>query len=525
MFERYTEKARRALFFARFEASQFGSPNIETEHLLLGLLREDRALADRFVRPPASMESIRKQIEARTTVRERVSTSVDLPLSQESERVLAYAAEEAEQLSHKDIGTEHLLLGLMREEKCFAAEILQGCGLRLPTIREELSRVQSEKVASKVPAKEPVLSDLDSAAMSTIQEELGRLRSERAASQLLLETSLLSEFSRDLTQSARENRLDPLIGRENELQRVVHILCRRTKNNPVLIGEPGVGKAAMVKGLAGRIADGSVPSLLSDKRILALDLSPILASARLSGRFEARLRTLVRELIEAQNALIFMEQLYALRGTEGSLDAADILKPALSRGEIQCIGAATPADYRQSIEKEPWLERFFQSVKVPPPDEADAIKILFGIKDRYETFHSVTYTDEALQYAVYHSNRYLPERYLPDKAIDLIDEAGACVKLRQSALPEEVVESQKRIKFVVDRVENAVLAHDSEKARFYSNEEHKERENLRRLREKYHIDESAHGPPWRVTRQDIEEVLGRWTGVSIKDEGTQGAGV
>ncbi len=521
MFERYTEKARRAMFFARFEASQFGSPKIETEHLLLGLLREDKALAHRFVRPPASMESIRKQIEARTTVREKVSTSVDLPLSQESERVLAYAAEEAEQLSHKDIRTEHLLLGLLREEKCFATEILHGCGLRLATIREELRRVQSEKVASKVPTEEPVLSDLDSAALSTIQEELGRLRSERAASQLLLETSLLSEFSRDLTQSARENRLDPLIGRENELQRVVHILCRRTKNNPVLIGEPGVGKAAMVRGLAGRIADGSVPSLLADKRILALDLSPILASARLSGQFEARLRTLVRELMEAQNAIIFIEELYALRGTEGSLDVADILKPALSRGEIQCIGAATPADYRQSIEREPWLERCFQGVKVPPPNEADAIKILFGIKDRYEKFHGIKYTDEALQYAVYHSNRHIPDRYLPDKAIDLIDEAGACVKLRQSSLPEEVVEAQKRVKVVVRRMESAIANHEFEQERFYSDEVRKERENLRLLREKYHVDETALGT---VTRQDIEEVLARWTGISIKDEGAQGEG-
>jgi len=206
-----------------------------------------------------------------------------------------------------------------------------------------------------------------------------------------------------------------------------------------------------------------------------------------------------------------------LRGAEGLLDAADILKPALSRGEIQCIGAATPADYRQSIEKEPWLERCFQGVKVPPPSEADAVKILLGIRDRYEKFHSVKYTDEALQYAVYHSNRYLPDRYLPDKAIDLMDEAGACVKLRQSSPPQELADAEKRLKFVVDRLENATLAHDLEKARFYSNEERKERENLRQLREKHHINESALAT---VTRQDIEELLMRWTGISIEDEGT-----
>ena len=506
MFERYTEKARRAVFFARFEASQFGSPQIESEHLLLGLLREDKALVARLPASSASLESIRKQIEARTTIREKVPTSVDLPLSLECKRVLAYAEEEAEQLSHKHIGTEHMLLGLLREEKCFAAELLQAYGLCLSTIREELSQLPKEKTAAK-----PVEDALP------LVEESATAISYRARGSKRAGTPLLSVFSRDLTQAATENRLDPLIGRENELERVVHTLCRRTKNNPVLIGEPGVGKAALVRGLAGRIASGNVPSPLVDKRILALDLSPMLATARQSGQFEARLRTLVRELMEAEHAIIFIEELYALRGAEGLLDAADILKPALSRGEVQCIGAATPADYRRSVEKEPWLERCFQGVKVPPPSEADAVKILFGIRDRYEKFHSVKYTDLALECAVYQSNRYLPDRYLPDKAIDLMDEAGACVKLRQSALPQELADAEKRLKFVVDRLENATLAHDLEKADFYSTEERKERENLRQLREKHHINESALGT---VTPRDIEELLMRWTGISIEDEAT-----
>ena len=490
MFERYTEKARCVIFFARYAASQSGSPYIETEHLLLGLLREDKALIFRFLRCHASVEFIRKQIEGHTTIREKVSTSVDLPLSNECKRVLAYAAEEAERLSHKHIGTEHLLLGLLREEKCFAAEILHERGLRLSTIREELAR--------------------------TSQEE--------AQPQRQREFSLLSEFSRDLTQAARDTQLDPLVGRESELERVIQILCRRTKNNPVLIGEAGVGKTAIVEGLSQRIADGEVPSLLADKRILALDLSLIVAGTKYRGQFEERLKTMMKELMESQNAIIFIDELHTLVGAgsaEGSLDAANILKPALSRGEIQCIGATTPGEYRKSIEKDRSLERRFQPVKVPPPDEGDATKILFGIKDRYEKFHAVTYTDDAINFAVSHSNRYIPDRLLPDKAIDLIDEAGARVKLRQTSLPEEIAEVQKRITFIVHRMENAIANHEFEKACFYSDEERKERENLRALREQYHLDESSTGV---VGREDIEDVVSRWTGVpvtSIKEEESQ----
>jgi len=487
MFERYTEKARRVIFFARYEASQFGSPYIETEHLLLGLLREDKTLANRFLRSHAAVESIRKQIEGHTTIREKVSTSVDLPLSHECKRVLAYGAEEAERLSHKHIGTEHLLLGLLREEKCFAAEILHERGLRLSTIREELQRSQSEKVSSNRPK----------------------------------ESSLLAEFSRDLTQSAMDSALDPLIGRDYELERVVQILCRRTKNNPVLIGEPGVGKTAIVEGLAQKIAEGDVPSFLADKRILALDLSLIVAGTKYRGQFEERLKTIMKELMENQNAIIFIDELHTLVGAgsaEGSLDAANILKPALSRGEIQCIGATTPAEFRKSIEKDRSLERRFQAVKVPPPSETDAVKVLFGIKDRYEKFHAVGYTDEAIEAAVYTSSRYIPDRYLPDKAIDLIDEAGARVKLRATTLPSDLADIQKRIKFIVHRMENAIANHEFEKARFYSDEERKERENMRQLREKYNLDDTSTGV---VTKDDIEDVVARWTGVpmtSIKEE-------
>ncbi len=481
MFERYTEKARRVIFFARYEASQYGSPYIETEHLLLGLMREDKALANRFLRQQGSIESIRKEIEARITIRERISTSVEVPLSAECKRILNMAGEEAERLGVKHVGTEHLLLGILREEKCFGAEILMERGLRLSALREELSRTTGEKTTASRPK----------------------------------ETSLLAEFSRDLTQAATEGSLDPLVGREGEVERVIQILCRRTKNNPVLIGEPGVGKTAIVEGLAQRISDGDVPPFLADKRILSLDLSLIVAGTKYRGQFEERLKTIMKELMESQNSIVFIDELHTLVGAgsaEGSLDAANILKPALSRGEIQCIGATTPGEYRKSVEKDRSLERRFQAVKVPAPNEEEAIQVISGVRERYEKFHAVSYTDEALRYSVYLSNRYIPDRFLPDKAIDLIDEAGARVKLRQASVPEEVAEVQKRVKFITHRMESAIAAHEFEKARFYSEEERKEKENLRVLRERYKLDDASTGI---VTREDIEEVVSRWTGIAV----------
>ncbi len=372
-------------------------------------------------------------------------------------------------------------MGVLREEKSFGAEILLERGLRLSAVREELTRSAGEKV----PVNRPK------------------------------EASLLAEFSRDLTQAAMEGQLDPLVGRDKELERAIQILCRRTKNNPVLIGEPGVGKTAIVEGLAQRISDGDVPPFLADKRILSLDLSLIVAGTKYRGQFEERLKTIMKELMESQNAIVFIDELHTLVGAgsaEGSLDAANILKPALSRGEIQCIGATTPGEYRKSVEKDRSLERRFQSVKVSAPNEEEAIRVLQGVRDRYEKFHAVSYTDEAIRYAVYLSNRYIPDRFLPDKAIDLLDEAGSRVKLRQAMLPEEVSEVQKRVKFITHRMETAIANHEFEKARFYSEEERKEKEHLRTLREKLKIDDSSTGI---VTREDIEEVVARWTGIQV----------
>src|SRR5215831_21356645 len=452
MFERYTERARRVIFFARYEASQFGSTTIETEHLLLGLIREDKNLTNRFLRNHSSIESIRKEIEGRTTIREKVSISIDSPLSNECKRILAYAAEEAERLNHRHIGTEHLLLGILREEKCVAAEILHERGLRLNAIREELARSVVDRQTLIKPK----------------------------------ETPLLSEFSRDLTQAAMDGVLDPLVGRDQEIDRVIQILCRRTKNNPVLIGDPGVGKTAIVEGLAQRIVDGEVPSFLADKRILVLDLSLIVAGTKYRGQFEERLKTIMKELVDNPNTVVFIDELHTLVGAgsaEGSLDAANILKPALSRGEIQCIGATTPAEYRKSIEKDRSLERRFQAVKVPPPTEKDAIQILNGVRDRYEKFHMVRYDPAAIESAVYQANRYIPDRFLPDKAIDLIDEAGARVKLLQDSLPKEMTEIQKKIKIIVSHMESAITNHEFDKAEIYRNEERVQMENLRSVKE------------------------------------------
>jgi ATP-dependent Clp protease ATP-binding subunit ClpC len=470
MFERYTEKARRVIFFARYEASQFGAPAIEPEHLLLGLMREDKTLTGRFFpRASINIEAIRKEIEGRTLLREKISTSVELPLAPETKRVLAYAHEESDRLQHRHIGTEHLLLGLLREDRSMAAEILYERGLRLNAVREEIAR-QTGADARATQKKD---------------------------------TPHLVEFSRDLTEDAQNDKLDPLIGREGEIERVVQILCRRTKNNPVLIGEPGVGKTAIVEGLAQRIVRGEVPSFLENKRILSLDLSLIVAGTKYRGQFEERLKQIMRELIENPHYIVFIDELHTLVGAgsaEGSLDAANILKPALSRGEIQCIGATTPAEFRKSIEKDRSLERRFQAVKVPPPSEAEAVQILDGVRERYETFHQVRYTDDAIEAAVYQSNRYIPDRFLPDKAIDVIDEAGARVKLRvrreQGNLEWNPGTELPGTSYSVDTSLGVRFTDASEDALVSA----------------------------EVTRDDIEEVIARWTGIpvmSLKEEETQ----
>ena len=482
MFEKYTEKARRVIFFARYETSQLGARRIETEHVLLGLLREDKALSSRFFpHAEAVLESIRRQIESRSSVREKISTSVELPLSDESKRVLTYAAEEADRLMCNYIGTEHILLGLLREEKSLASEILYENGLRLSRVREELSGASSDRPA---PSKSK-------------------------------EALILTEFSRDLTEAATNGVLDPLVGRDAEIERVIQILCRRTKNNPVLIGEPGVGKTAIVEGLAQKIVSGDVPSMLAEKRLLALDISLIVAGTKYRGQFEERLKAIMKELMENPRFVIFVDELHTLVGAgsaEGSLDAANILKPVLSRGEIQCVGATTPYEYRRSIEKDRALARRFQAIKVDAPTEEETLEIITGIKSRYEAFHQVEYTDEAVHASVYQSNRYITDRYLPDKAIDVLDEAGARVKLANTVLPEGVSDLRKKLKVIVRQMDDAILAKEFDRAAQLKDEELLERDNLQGIKDRWDV--RKHTSP-QVTKEDVEHVISRWTGIPV----------
>jgi ATP-dependent Clp protease ATP-binding subunit ClpC len=482
MFEKYTEKARRVIFFARYEASQLGSSTIETEHLLLGLIREDKSLAARFLpKSHAAIQDIRKEIEGRTLIRDKVSTSVDLPFSDASKRVLNCAAEESERLLHKHIGTEHIFLGLMCEEKSVAADILREHGLHAGMIREELNR--------------------------SILEKQNPNRSKDPLS--------LMEFSRDLTEAASNDRLDPLIGREAEIERLIQILCRRTKNNPVLIGEPGIGKTAIVEGLAQKIFSGEAPRQLLDKRILALDISLIVAGTKYRGQFEERMKTIMKELAENRQFIIFIDELHTLVGAgsaEGSLDAANILKPALSRGEIQCIGSTTPGEYRRSIEKDRSLERRFQMIKVSPPSEEESVAILNGIKGKYELFHQLQYTDEAIQASVYLSNRYIPDRFLPDKAIDIIDEAGARVKLRTPPTLVETDSIRRKVREIDISKEDMLAAPEYNEAERPQTGNAVELENW-----KFSRKHSKRTTPASicVTKDDIEQVIAKWTGIPL----------
>ena len=482
MFERYTEKARRVIFFGKYEASQFGSPYIETEHLLLGLLRESKNLTNVVLKGRQAAENIRSAIEKSTTIREKIATSVDLPLSNECKRIIAYAAEEAERLGHKHIGTEHLLLGMLREEKCFAAQLLNEQRVTLSSAREVIMKISEESSAKE-----------SSAAKRTAGSEVA-----------------LADFGTDLTQQAMDNILPPLIGRERELERVIQVLCRLTCASPVLVGEPGVGKKSIVNGLAHRIVDSKVPASLAGSSLISLDLAVTVSGTKSRLRFEENVENILGQLAAGDSFLFFVHGLHSFAHSQRFLSVVNVLKPPLMHGGILCISTATPAEYTKAIEAAPWLEQVFTVVEVRPPSQDEALNTLRGLKPRFEQFHAVNYSDEALEYAVFHSINYFPNRYLPEKAVDLMDEAGARVKL-QVKLPDEVLEVQKRIKFIEHRRDNAIGNHELEKARFYSDELRKEQENLKALKEKHKIADSA---VMIVTREHVEQVVSERTGIS-----------
>jgi ATP-dependent Clp protease ATP-binding subunit ClpC len=440
MFDKYTETARRVIFFARYEASKFGGQHIDTEHLLLGVLREDRQLALRLWKSPERIQSIRNQIEKGFPEREKVSTSVDLPLSRECKRVLAFGAEEAKRLNHEHIGPEHFVLGLLHQPECVAAKVMRESGLTAAQVEENVfGSAATGSPSAGPPSATP-----------------------------------LSEGYRDLTAEAIEGTLNPLIGREGELERIIQILSRRTRNNAVLIGEAGVGKNALVYGLARRIADGAVPGSLSDRSILAIDASALLSS-RPGGKLPE---------ITNRATVLYVRGLFDLAGKGagwGVLEAMRVLEPFMSAGGVQCIATGTPLGYRLTRERAESLVRHFEVVAVPAPNEEEAIRIVKGVKEQYEKFHGVVIADEAIETSVSASGWFLRGRHLPDRAIDLVDEAGARVKLRYESEPREIVEIRKRLKVVLREMDHAIANHEFMKAREWSDIERTERQNLQHL--------------------------------------------
>ena len=486
MFERFNEHVRRSLFFARYEASRSSSRSIALQHVLLGMLREaDPALNELLRRRGLEPRELREELFGERVPIERVSTSPDLPLAEETKKALAFAVHEAESMGHSSVGSEHLVLGLLRVEGSTAAEYLNANGVELFQLREEVV-------------------------------QRGRELEAEASAQA---TPHIAEYSRDLTMIASEGGFDPLIGREQEVERMVQILSRRTKNNPLLLGESGVGKTAIVEGLATRIFEGSVPMPLADRRILALDLSLLVAGTKYRGQFEERLKGLLKEIQDHSEIIIFIDEIHSLIGTgsaEGSLDAANIIKPALSRGEITCIGATTVREYRKYVEKDRALSRRFQPVTIRQPTEEETITILEGVQSRYEEFHGVRYTDEAIKAAVSNAGRYITDRAFPDKAIDVVDEAGARVKLRHVSSTSSLRRVQQEIREVVARMKDAISRKEFELAVDLREEELRLREELEML-ETTHAEES----PERVVveRFDVEEVVASWTGIPVASIG------
>ena len=490
MFNRFTERARKVILLAKEEAKRFNHDYIGTEHILLGLIREGEGVAAAVL---ASLgltpDKIRLEVEKLVQPGPATIVSGDIPFTPKAKKAIELAMDEARSLGHNYIGTEHLLLGLIREGEGVASQVLMNFGLNLDSVRMEVMNL----LGSSIPGYGP----------SPKAKGKGK-------------TPALDAFGRDLNKLAKENKLDPVIGRENEIERVVQILSRRTKNNPVLLGEAGVGKTAIVEGLAQRIITGDITELLKGKRIIILDLALMVAGTKYRGQFEERIKAIMDEIKNSPDVIVFIDELHTLvgaGGAEGAIDASNILKPSLSRGDIQCIGATTLDEYRKYIEKDAALERRFQTIVVEPNSVDETILILKGLRDRYEAHHKVKFSDTALEAAAKLSHRYITDRFLPDKAIDLIDEAGSRVRLSTMTAPPEIKGLEKKIEHLKEEKEEAVRSQDFEKAAKHRDDGKKTKETLDKTRKEWR--ESQGKKILTVTEEDIAVIVAKWTGIPL----------
>ncbi|MCK5503732.1 MAG: ATP-dependent Clp protease ATP-binding subunit [Thermodesulfovibrionia bacterium] len=486
MFEKFTERGRKVIIYAREEAEKRQNDYLGTEHLLLGLLREEESLPMVIIKKMGlSAEELRMEVERNLPTGSNILTFGDIPFTPRAKKVLELAVEEARLLGHSYIGSEHLLIGLIREDAGIAGKILRSLGANLLGVRQLAINLSMRKLQAGSKEKKT-------------------------------HTPALDEFGRDITQLAREGKLDPVIGRENEIERVLQILGRRVKNNPVIIGESGVGKTAIIEGLAQRIIAEEIPENLFEKRIVSLDLGALIAGTKYRGQFEERLKLVMKEIVQSDNVILFIDELHTLVGAgaaEGSIDASNMLKPALSRGEIQCIGATTPDEYRKYIEKDGAFERRFQPIYMQPPTIEESIQILKGLKTRYEVHHKVKITTEAIKACVNLSDRYITERYLPDKAIDVMDETGARIKLKRFTMPPELRELEKELKRLNKEKNLYVKLHDFEKGAAVKNEEDRIRKLHENANKKWRENQQKETP--LVQEDDISYTVSKITGIPL----------
>jgi ATP-dependent Clp protease ATP-binding subunit ClpC len=501
MFERFTERARKVMALANQEAQRFNHEYIGTEHILLGLVKEGSGVGANVLKNmDVDLRKVRLEVEKLVKSGPDMVTMGKLPQTPRAKKVIEYAIEEARNLNHNYVGTEHLLLGLLREHEGVAAQVLMNLGLKLEEVREEVLNLLGAGVEP-----EEAMGGPKGAAAEGAAAKGGKSK-----------TPALDSFGRDLTELAAEGSLDPVIGRANEIERLVQILCRRTKNNPVLLGEAGVGKTAIVEGLAQQIVNNEVPEILAERRIVVLDLAMMVAGTKYRGQFEERIKAVMNEVRRAKNVLLFIDELHTLvgaGGAEGAIDASNVLKPALSRGEIQCIGATTLDEYRKYIEKDGALERRFQTILVEPPSKEETVQILKGLRDRYEAHHRVRITDEAVRQAVELSTRYITGRVQPDKSIDVIDESGARVRLRNMSKPPDLAQIEEQIERLSIEKDEAVKAADYERAA----ELRDQAEGLRRKKEQIQKDWKAKASEVDgiVDEEVVAEVVSKMTGIPL----------